>query len=266
MSGYYDMDAMMSEVLVVVLVALLVVMLVALVYGLVTYIFQSLGMYTIAKRRGIKNPWMAWIPVCSTYLLGCIADQYQYVAKGKETSRRKILLGLAIASLVLSGISGGLSYSTMLTNMSTIMSNSYMSEEAMLEQMMGATMGIGGLSSLVSLLSLVMMVFEYIALYDLYSSCNPNNNVLFLVLSILLGFLTPFLIFACRNKDLGMPAPKKETPAPAVPETVSGPETGGEAESEDAAEEDFAADDGDVATEDTEEDLSEDTVAPETEE
>jgi hypothetical protein len=32
-------------------------------------------MYTIAKRRQINHPWMAWVPVVDMYLLGCISDQ-----------------------------------------------------------------------------------------------------------------------------------------------------------------------------------------------
>ena len=61
------------------------------------YVFQSLGMYTIAKRRGIRNPWLSWIPVGNMWILGSISDQYQYVVKGRVRKRRKLLLGLMIA-------------------------------------------------------------------------------------------------------------------------------------------------------------------------
>ena len=35
------------------------------VYGLsiLMYVLRAIGVYSIAKRRGIKRPWMAWVPV-----------------------------------------------------------------------------------------------------------------------------------------------------------------------------------------------------------
>jgi len=50
-----------------------------------------------------------------------------------------------------------------------------------------------------------VMVIRYIAMYDLYTSCNPQNNVLFLVLSIFFTVTEPFFLFFIRNKDEGMP-------------------------------------------------------------
>ena len=37
------------------------------------YILGSLGTSKIAKKMEIENPWMAWIPYCSQFLLGNIA-------------------------------------------------------------------------------------------------------------------------------------------------------------------------------------------------
>ena len=67
------------------------------------------------------------------------------------------------------------------------------------------------LNLVTSALEIATFVFWQIALYDLYSSCNPRNNVLFLVLGIIFVFLVPFFIFACRNKEEGMP-PRREEP------------------------------------------------------
>src|SRR5699024_11895073 len=59
---------------------------------LVLYIFQSCSLYSIAKRRGISNPGLAWVPVAFVWILGSVSDQYQYVVRGKVCNRRKILL------------------------------------------------------------------------------------------------------------------------------------------------------------------------------
>ena len=48
-------------------------------------------------------------------------------------------------------------------------------------------------------------VVYYMAMYDLYTSCSPENNVLFLVLSIVFRVTEPFFIFFNRNHDMGMP-------------------------------------------------------------
>ena len=52
--------------------------------GITVYILYSLGIYTIAQRRGIKHPWMAWLPVANMWVLGSIADQYRYVSHGQR--------------------------------------------------------------------------------------------------------------------------------------------------------------------------------------
>ena len=44
---------------------------------LVLYIFQSCSLYSIAKRRGISNPGLAWVPVAVVWLLGSVSVQYQ---------------------------------------------------------------------------------------------------------------------------------------------------------------------------------------------
>lgn len=179
-----------------------VIALIASVLGLVFYVLKALGMYTIAKRRGINNPWLAWLPVGNEWIAGSISDQYRYVAKGQVTNRRIIMLVLAIAAMVLSGISSSVSMSSFGQMMEGIM----MENEDMIMQ----ASGTGAVNSLISLLnsgvSIATIVFWYMSMYDLYSSTNPGSNVVMLVLSIFFGFLEPFFIFCNRNKDDGMPA------------------------------------------------------------
>jgi hypothetical protein len=54
-------------------------------------------------------------------------------------------------------------------------------------------------------------IFYFITLYDVYTSMDPENNVLFLVLSILFPVAEPFFLFFNRNGDKGMP-PRREAP------------------------------------------------------
>lgn len=39
-----------------------------LLVSLVLYIFYAIGVQKIAKRQGVKSPWLAWIPIISSFL------------------------------------------------------------------------------------------------------------------------------------------------------------------------------------------------------
>ncbi len=173
-------------------------------WGIASYIFQSLGLYTIAKRRGIYNPWLSWLPFGSMWILGSISDQYQHVAKGCVKNRRKILLGLTIA-------------------MVAVMLLMYAGMFGMALGVVGEMEAVAATGGVVTVLAavgflvitVIAVVYQYIATYDLYASCEPNNAVLYLVLSILFSVVMPVFIFVCRKKDLGMP-PRKQ-PEPEIP-------------------------------------------------
>ena len=186
-------------------VFLLAIYFIAFAIGVAGYVFSSLGLYNIAKRRGIHNPWLAWLPIGNVWIQGCISDQYQYVAKGKKTGRRKILLGLSLAAVALAGVYGVLQIGS-----AVAMS---IGEGAAT----GATFAGAILVWLViMLLAVISMVFQYITMYDLYCSCDPDSSVVYLVLSILVN-IGPIFYFICRNKDLGMPAPVVRPVRPVQP-------------------------------------------------
>ena len=107
--------------------------------------------------------------------------------------------------------------------------------EDMLMSVMGPAMGILGLCLPVVGVSIAYAIIRYMALYDVYKSMDPDNCVLFLVLSIFINITEPFFLFFNRNKDVGMP-PRRQ-PAYDVPETVcTQPETGWEPVREEPAE------------------------------
>lgn len=203
------------------MVAYLVIMLLSFVYSVLVYVLQSLGMYTIANRRGIHNPWLAWIPVANVWTLGSISDQYQYVAKGKVRNRRKILLGLNIALIVLM-IAFFIVY---MVTVFSLIEETMISEPEMMD-VIGPLLTILGAFLVLMVVAIIQTVFAYIAYYDLFASCKPDNAVLFLVLGIFFSFLLPYFVFFSRKKDLGMPPRKIQSPelsavqptAPAEPE------------------------------------------------
>lgn len=179
----------------------LVVYLIALALAVVMYVFQSIGLYSIAKRRGIHNPWLAWLPLGNLWILGSISDQYQYVAKGRVRSRRKLLLGLMIAV-----------YALEIPYIASALATAFGDATSV----GAALMLLFALAMLV--LAVVAVVYSYIALYDLYASCEPGNAAVYLVLSILFGIAQPFFIFFSRKKDGGMPPRKATQPVLEIPD------------------------------------------------
>ncbi len=194
----------------IIISVLLVVSLLCFGFAILSYVLMSLGLYKVASRRQIRNSWLAWIPVGNVWILGSISDQYRYVAKGQVKNRRKVLLGLNIAIIVLTVVSGAI-----------LVVGSIIAGLSQRPDMVAGQFGLVFLlGAAVWVITILEIVFLFIAYYDLYRSCNPEKADLFLVLSILFSFTIPFFVFAVRNKDLGMP-PRKQTPAPiAVPEAV----------------------------------------------
>jgi hypothetical protein len=175
--------------------------------GVASYVICALSLYTIADRRGIKKAWLAWIPVVNVWILGSLSDQYRYVTKGEVKNKRKVLLTVAILKMLLSIAA------TIWVAVTAVLTISGAAQEISESAMMDLLLN-GLLKGLViyvpsMILSIVGLVFEIMALYDVYSSCDPANNVLFLVLSVIPGIshiTQPLFLFLCRNKDEGMPA------------------------------------------------------------
>lgn len=177
--------------------------------GIAAYVLTALALYTVAKRRGLKNPWLAWIPVADSYLLGSLSDQYRYVVNGENKSKRKILLVLRILIAVMSTALFAVLIAMCIQAFGGIMRGT--GEDELVDQILGLALSLFGLSLPLIGIAIAYTVFRYMALYDVYKSMDPSNCILFLVLSILFGITRPFFLFFSRNKDDGMP-PRRQDP------------------------------------------------------
>ena len=231
MGGFYYPDQFMYEadqlpaligsgILGVFAIIYFVILSIYLASFAVTYVLRSWSLYTIAKRRGIRNGWLAWIPLGNLWILGNISDQYQYVVKGRIKNRRKKLMGFSI------GLYAGyfLWLLVTLTNLA-----------AGREATALFFLVFGGLIILTT--AIYQTVCRYLAYYDLYRSCDPGNAVLYLVLSVFFTITLPFFVFACRDRDLGMPPRKKPAAQQVVVPTVEPVTEEGYARPEDFEEE-----------------------------
>ena len=183
----------------------IIVYLLLLAWGIVSYVLGSVGMYRIAKHRGIHHAWLAWVPVGNAWLLGSIADHYQYIAKQKTTYRRRVLL-------ILNAVAMGCGF---LLGLVTGLAESFYTDSAVGVLMIALTV-IASLA--VFGVAIANTVFCYIAYYDLFRSCRPNSAILFLVLSIVFSVTLPVFVFACSSTDHGMPPRQVVRPVTQIPD------------------------------------------------
>ena len=176
--------------------------------GLTMFVIRGIGLYTIAKRRGLSHPWLVWVPVGNQWMTGSFSDQYRYLVKGEVRNMRKLLLALSAVNTVLAGISGGVSLETAGKLM---MAGGGLSEGQMASVLLGPAVGVLIVVSVLAVLILVEYVLRQMCMYDLYRSCDPGNAVAYLVLGILFPVLEPIFLIVLRKRDGGMP-PRREIP------------------------------------------------------
>jgi hypothetical protein len=212
---YFDAEAIAGSAMGVFFAIYVIVVLIALAVGAVSYVLQSLSLYAIANRRGIKKPWLAWVPVLKYWTLGCISDQYRYVTRGEVKNKRIALLVLNIVTLALEIGIWVINIAMMISYGGAVSDSA-----AAVAGWMAFSYVIGGVA--VFGVSIATLVIWFIALYDLYRSCDPNNAVAYLLLTIFVNWLTPVFLMIVRKKDEGMP-PRKADVAAAAPQIPAQP-------------------------------------------
>lgn len=204
----YLNDAIVSVVVGIVAVTAIC----ALAIGIALFVFRAISIYKIARRRGISNAWLAWVPVCSEWILGSVADQYQYVVKGRVKNRRLPLFLLSVVLLGLRIAGAALSISTVTSVIRFVLTGAGFPDVGRLVLLaVASTVQTGGM--------IACLVIRGFVMYDVYTSCTNRNNVLFLVLGMLFRVLEPVFLFACRNREEGMP-PRRDVPAREEAEAV----------------------------------------------
>lgn len=214
--------------------ALIVAAILIVLINIVLYVLKSLGLYTIAKRRGIACPWLAWLPVGCEWITASLADQYRKVTSGKATIRRFIIVVLAVISIGLTCFT-----TTTIGNRSEELTElaeyaeeygADMDEEHALEfmtevfeelsEILGGVTLVAALSSVIALAS---NVYWFVCAGDVYASCCPKNGTMMLVLSFFMPVLEPFFFFCNKEKDAGMVPVSKPQPQYVAPVEPAAP-------------------------------------------
>lgn len=169
-------------------------------YIIVNYVLSAKAMYKLSQRRGISNPWMAWVPVLNSWNMGLVANEYdsRLGMKRKWNLLLVILHGATMAGIMLT-------YTVMFAMIIIINIQGDFSE-----------VSVAIIFAVIVYIFMILMLFAmmtmqfvaYIVLFKIYESTVPEKAVKYLLLSL----LVPLASAICLTKaaDSGYPFPETE--------------------------------------------------------
>ncbi len=183
-----------------IMLGFLLIYIVLIGISIASYVMTSYSFYTIAKRRNIKNPWLAWIPIASNWTVGCIANDYD-AKNGYNRKWQNVLLSLAI--IFYAGFF--IMYAIMIASIVS-MAFRYGSVEA-------AELEI--LRSIIP--TYIMMIFALIVgfgwefcyaicVYKIFESTVPEKALKYILLYLMVPLAGPICLMKCKDK--GYPVPQ----------------------------------------------------------
>lgn len=195
------------------LIVFVIIIGIILLLSLATWVLYSLGLYKLAKNKGMDNAWLAWIPIANYYVLGSVAKEAPFIKK--HIPRLDIIL--PIVSVAIIAISWIVSISQI--------ANVFNGFQPMYNWGGGynpfnftffAYLGMIPLGLLFS----ALMIFVYYHLFKLYA---PKDAVLFTIISAI-GFAFIF-IFVIRNKKPVVEESEVNTTDETVPQKTLTPKS-----------------------------------------
>lgn len=216
-----------SSIMWILMIYLLVIVVWA-IFALAAYILKGIGMYTMAKREGMENPWLAFVPFARTYLQGELGGSITFKEKTMKNPGIWLLalpfIGAAVCLVFYIAL-----YAVGMGALFRSISNNYF------------TVGVGTITVLIVVLILfvvyavvyqaVYMTFRVLVNHQIFGRYTSKTmSVVHGVLCVLIPLYEPICFFVMRNKPYnpGM-EPVSALPKPEPPVTPYGmPE--GEAE------------------------------------
>lgn len=190
----------------------LVIYLVAMGLAIANYIMTSLALYKIADRRNIPNPWMAWLPFTSDWLIGNIADDYDE-RNGIKRKWRVVLLALSLVAVV--GIV--VVYVALIVGM-LIISFQFVNTEPD-ESIIAFIVILYIFLIVMAMIAMAQSFCKTVCMYKIYESTVPEKAVKYLLLYLLVPLAGAICLLKCKDK--GYPYPQVVEP---IVETVESPE------------------------------------------
>ncbi len=165
--------------------------------GIASYIMQALALHDLGKRRNIKNPWLAWIPVLGfgQWIIGSLADEYD-ARNGIKRKWRVTLLCtiLAFFALLIVG------YVVLIVGAIMMAIQDEIYGEVMTASAV-TTIVVGYIVMMIAAVgSVAFSVCQYICIYKIFESTVPEKAVKYLLLSLLVPLAYPICLLKCRKQ------------------------------------------------------------------
>lgn len=202
---YYGEERLVMTILLI----YLVVFGILLIKAVTSYVLQGIGMYTLGKRRGMDNPWLAFIPYARVYYQGELCGTLRFRER-KIKNPGIWLLVVPIVANVIAGILIGVFWAGTAVKMAGIAQTlQYYGDPYYAVQDLFSGFGSGLLLAVifgVCLLSVVaaaarsvLLVLVNHQIYERYT--DRNYALLHAVAGIFLPLYTSVYFFVIRNRE-----------------------------------------------------------------
>lgn len=208
--GYYSPEIYYDEGLALglgmgMLTVMIVLYAIVFLIAIAQYVVNGIAMLRIAKKAGVPNGWMAFLPFTDIYLLGKVAD----VGGVKKNNVKRLMITYCIYfALLLLYIFAALVYVVLMAEGEVIV----------------AALIFFGTAILVLAASIVYSVFFYIAIYRICENFGGRNAVGYFLGMLLGSMFCSSLVHVILLLVLSFKTPAS-TDAPTVPVTEPSPDS-----------------------------------------
>ena len=171
----------------------------------VNYVFASIGLYKIAKRRALSHPFLAWIPIANLWIMGGIAQEYDERNGIKRNWKLALLLPMVI-SLVAMGVF--FAFAVIMAILVTMVT----------AELLIVPFIVFYIIYFVLLISfMVYSVIYYISFFKLFESIVPHKALKYMILSFIVPLGHGICLYRARNEGYSVEAESTDTPVTAIP-------------------------------------------------
>lgn len=180
---------------------------ITLIIGIVLYVFQAIGMYSISKRRQLGKSGFAWVPVLNMIKFGEISDDAVLNKSGKKPHMRILLPVFCVVGVIVTLI--GTFVFILSTNFYSLNIMNHLSTFQEFATYLRRTAAITSQAGLIialilfilgMLLYTVSQVMLFICCFHIFRSTSTKYVAMF-ILSLVFPVLLPIFLFAVRRND-----------------------------------------------------------------
>ena len=168
----------------------------------INYILTAKAMYKLSSRRGISNPWMAWVPILNSWNMGLVANEYD---EHLGMKRKWNLLLVVLHAAAMAGVM--ITYTFMFIMIFAINIQGDLTDAALV--IIFAVLVYGSMILMVMALTTMQFV-AYIVIFKIFESTVPEKAVKYLLLSLLVPLASAVCLTKCADKGYPFPEPEAE--------------------------------------------------------